>query len=163
VTAARRWGLACALITVLAPSIGDAQTLTGSTRTTVMRSGLHSFSPEHVPFVTVSETGAIGSSALVTIEVRNESDTIVAVTTGELRRGSPVRLMTPATVGSRLVQLRTIVTVVTLVDGGSSPVAVFEDVGPDSLVARIIVCGPVARAGGGQQYCPGWSITTREG
>jgi hypothetical protein len=162
VTAARRRGLACILIAALAPLMGHAPTLAGTTRTTVMRSGLHSFSPEHSPFVTVSETGALGSSAQVTIEFRDDADTLVAVTTGELGRGKPVRLLTPVHGGSRLVQLRTIVTIKTLVDGGSSPVAVFEDVGPGSLIARIIVCGPVARVGGGQYYCPGWSLAARE-
>ncbi len=160
-TIARRCALACLLAAVAAPSVGHAQIATAATTIkTVMRSGLHTFSPGHSGFVTVAATGAIGASSHVTIEFRDDADTLVAVTTGELRRGTPVRLRALES-GDRLFQLRTTITIVSSLAAETSPVAVFEDLGPDSIVARIIVCGPPARTGGGQEYCPGWSITSR--
>jgi hypothetical protein len=159
-TAAARWPMVGLLLALVTPLTG-AQTITGTTLTTVMRSGLHSFSPRHSALVTVAETGAIGSSARVTIEFRDDADTLVAAFTGDLRRGKPVRLQTPTNTSGHLVQVRTIVKIVTLVDGGSNPVTVLEDLGPDSLVARIIVCGPPGKSGGGQEYCPDWVLTTK--
>jgi hypothetical protein len=160
-TMARRCALACLLAAVVTPSIGHARMATAATTIKiVMQSGLYTFSPGHSGFVTVAATGAIGASSHVTIEFRDDTDTLVAVTTGELRRGTPVRLRALES-GDRLFQLRTTITIVSSLAADTRPVAVFEDLGPDSIVARIIVCGPPARTGGGQEYCPGWSITSR--
>jgi hypothetical protein len=156
--------LTAVLLAALVPLVGHAQTsgttLTLTTLTTTMRSGLHSFAPDHGGMVTVAETGAIGSSSRVTIEMRDDRDTVIAAVTADLRRGVPVRLRAPRNFTADLAQVRTQVRIVTAIGGGSAPVAVFEDIGPDSIVARIIVCGPPARTGGGQEYCPDWVLTS---
>jgi hypothetical protein len=110
--------------------------------------------------VTVAETGSVDASARVTIELRDGRDTVIASISGVVRRGVPLQLRGPSNLTGDLVSVRTIVRVVTGLDGGSAPVAVFEDIGPDSLVARIVVCGPPARTGGGQTYCPDWYLTS---
>ena len=89
-TTARRWRIVCLLIAVLVPSIGGAQDSAG---TTVMKSGLHSFFDGHSALLTVSETGTgkslvdNGSSSLVTIEFRDDTDRQAASITGWLTHG----------------------------------------------------------------------------
>jgi hypothetical protein len=142
--------------------MAHAQLTTGTTVTTVMKSGLHSFLNDHTAVITVAEIGSARPSSSVRIEFRDQTDALVAAIDGVLRRGAPVRLRMPIKVDEGVAQIRTVVRIVSLVDEGSVPATVFEDHGPDSFIGRVIVCVPPGGRGGGQTYCPGWYLTTTE-
>ena len=162
--AARHWrALWLLAMWVLVPSICHAQLTAGptpTTVTTVMKSGLHSFFTDRTALITVSEVGTTRPSSPVRIEFRDDTDRLVAAVDGVLRRGEPVRLRLPIRSDEGVVQVRAVVRI-TSADEGSVPMTVFEDIG-DTLIARIIVCGPPAQRGGGQAFCPGWSLTSIE-
>lgn len=157
-TAVLRWSVAGATAAALVSSAGHAQTTTG-TFTAVVRSGLHSFTERHTAFITIAEVGATKAVSNVSVELRDDADRLVAAVNGVLRRAEPVRLRAPVLTGQGFVQLRAIIRIDTFVGSGSVPIATVEDIGPDSFVARIGVCGPLGQAGGGQEMCPGWSLT----
>jgi hypothetical protein len=160
-TRARWWSAGLLLLTMLVPATGDAE-VAATTTTVIMRSGLHSFFEGHSPFLTVAEVGASSASSTVRIEFRDDADSLIASAGGTLRRGQPVRLRTPIKAGRGLVQVRALIRITSFTDAGSVPVAVFEDLGPDWLVARIGVCGPPDQRGGGQEFCPGFYLTTQQ-
>ena len=162
--------IVCLVIAVLVPAIGGAQE---SARTTVMRSGLHSFFDGHSVLLTVSEIGTVRSaivtsatSSLVTIEFRDDADREVASFTGWLTHARPVRLEMPVRSAAGLAQFRAIVTIAGLANGSSVPMAVLEDLDLASqTVGRIIGGGP-QQAGpfdpkGASYDCPppGWDVT----
>lgn len=153
--------ISCMAIVIAAVSPGYAQ-LPGTIRTT-MKSGLVSFYELHSANVMVSEIGDSGASSNVRIELRDDKDALLASVEDLLQRGHPVRLRKQISAGRGLVSVRIVVRIDRLVDGGSVPVTVFEDLGPDSLIARIIVCGPPGDRGGGQEMCPGVQLTTTGG
>jgi hypothetical protein len=158
---AGRW-LALALgVGVIAPAIGHAQLTTPTVPVPdrQMKSGLHWISEQHIAAVTVSDVGQPGALSSVRIELRDPTDRLVAAADGQLRPGVPVRLRSQIKAGAGLQQLSAYVSVTNL-SGGPVPMTVFEDIGPDGFVARIIVCGPPGHRGGGQEMCPGWFLTT---
>lgn len=166
-TTARSFRLVCLLLGVLVPSMpsmGHAQIMTGTVVPpvkTLWMTGLHSFAAGRTAFFTMSDIGAGSSLSSVRIEFRDDTDRLVAAIDGQLGRGQPVRLSKTIKTGSGIAQLRVIVTMDDLAD--RVPMAVFEDIGPDSLIARIIFCGPPGLRGGTQTYCPGFYITTTGG
>jgi len=140
-------------------SVGHAQIETSQTLTRVMRTGLHSFHGS--PFLTVAEVGALRASSRVMIEFRDDADRVVASTEGVLRRGEPVRAKLPAPPSAGLRQYRAVVRISSIVGDGSVPVATFEQVGPGSFVSPMNPpCGPGGLAGGSQEYCAGWVLTS---
>ena len=158
---AGRW-LALALCAgVIAPAIGHAQLTTPTVPVPdrEMKSGLHLISEQHTAIVTVSDVGQPGAQSAVRIEFRDPTDRLVAAVDGQLKPGAPVRLRSQVRLGAGLQQLSAYVSVTNL-SGGPVPMTVFEDIGPDGFVARIIVCGPPGHRGGGQEMCPGWFLTT---
>ena len=170
--AAGQWQIVCLLIAVLVPAIGRAEE---STRTTVMRSGLHSFFNGHSALLTVSEIGTGKSSSflttagplpLVTIEFRDDTDRQVGVFTGWLAHGKPVRLEMPIQAAVGLAQVRATVTIVGPANGSSVPMAVWEDLDLASRTIGRIIGGSPQSSGPFDPKpfsydCPppGWTVT----
>lgn len=177
---AGRWLALALIVGVLAPSIGHAQLTTERVPDRTMKSGLHWIFEQHFAVVTVSDVGQPGALSQVRIEFRDPSDRLVAAADGQLRPGSPVRLRTQIKAGAGLQQLSAFVSFTTL-SGNPVPMTVLEDIGPDGLVARIIVCGPPGQRGGGQESpssgqtliearqepsgcgCAGWHVVEKAG
>jgi hypothetical protein len=167
---ASKWRAVCLVIAVLVPSIGGAQ---DPARTTVMRSGLHSFFDGHSALLTVSENATGKSASLVTaagssqvtIEFRDDTDRPVASITGWLTRGKPVRLEMPVHAAIGLAQFSATVTVAGPANESSAIMAVLEDVDLTSrTVSRIIGGGPQTGPfdpKGVSYLCPppGWHVT----
>jgi hypothetical protein len=158
-TTAGRWLLACMLMAVLTMSMGHAQLPTAPTGTWEIRSGLHLVAPGHTSSITLSDVGRATALSSVRIELRDATGRLVAAANGQLGPGHPVRLRPQIPADAGLQELSAIVRVTSLVDGGNAVMTVWEDIGPDSLIARNIVCGPGALGGGGQQMCLGWALT----
>ena len=158
---AGRWLAVALSVGMLAPSIGHAQLTTPTVPVPdrQMKSGLHWISEQHIATVTVSDVGEPGALSSVRIEFRDPTDRLVAAVDGHLKPGAPVRLRSQVRPGAGLQQLSAYVSVTNLA-GGPVPMTVFEDIGPDGFIARIIVCGPPGQRGGGQEMCPGWRLTT---
>ena len=149
--AAGRW-LALALgVALVAPAMGHTQQLTTErVPDRTIKSGLHWIFEQHFAVITVSDVGQPGALSNVRIEFRDPADRLVAAVDGQLRPGAPVRLRSQVKAGAGLQQLSAFVSFTTL-SGNPVPMTVFEDIGPDGLVARIIVCGPPGQRGGGQE------------
>ena len=153
-----RWLALVLSVGMLAPSIGHAQLTTDRPPDSRIKSGLHWIFEEHFAAITVSDVGQPGALSMVRIEFRDPSNRLVASADGQLKPGAPVRLRTQIKAGAGLQQLSAVVSV-TYLAGGPVPMTVFEDIGPDGFVGRIIVCahaGPPGQRGGGQEMCPGW-------
>ena len=157
---AGRWLVVCLVMSVFASSMGHAQltTPTTSTETREIRSGLYLVAPRHYPSITVSDAGSATTLFPVRIEFRDPTGRVVAAVNGEAGRGKPVRLRPQNLVSGNWQEVSATVRY-TLADPGNAVMTVFEDIGPDAFLARVIVCGPGALGGGGQQMCQGWNET----
>ena len=156
---AGRWLLACVVMTVLTMSMGHAQLTTPPTGTWEIRSGLHLIGRGSTPSLNVSDVGRATALSSVRIELRDATGRLVAGVNGQVGPGRPLRLRPQIATDAGLQELSAIVRVTSLVDGGNAVMTVWEDIGPDGLIARNIVCGPGALGGGGQQMCQGFALT----
>jgi len=144
--------IAC-LACLFAPSLSGAQTIG-----TALKTGVLTFGDGSVVRVTVSEIGARTAASSVEIVLHDAADQVVSSTKGVLRRGAPVRLELPLAKGVGFVQLRASIFIFGLTDQGSSPVAVLEDLDPNSLtVVPKVVCAAErpTGSGGAQTLCAG--------
>lgn len=144
--------LGLAILATIVTAGAGAQSLPG----TRIESGLHTFPPLHLARVTVAQLGGTRAATLVTIELRDENETVVASRTGYAKHGEPLRLdfRLPA-----WTQLRATVTTHEVAGLVSRPSTTLEDVDLGSFTAIPKgQCGPPAGRGDPQTSCPGWDL-----
>ena len=156
-----RWMMACLGTCMLAASIGHAQLATPTTTPTVtteMKSGLFLYNEKDIPSLTLSEVGKPTALSSARIEFRDPAGRVVAAINGSVGPGKPLLLQHRFTPGTGLQQLSAVVRITSFKDAGNAVMTVFEHIGPDSILARNIVCGPGTTGGGGNAMCLGWYI-----
>jgi hypothetical protein len=157
--------LAIICVCVVAPAV--AQTTTAATRKLNLKSALISVPAGHHLLLTTSEIGAAGATSRVTIELRDQTNRVVATTRGTLTIASPVQIELAVPKDRPRTLVRAIVTVTGPDGQGSMPMAVIEDFDPEaSTIEHRMACGrptpaaegPPSRPDGAQMICEGWLV-----